>query len=140
MDVWLLENLTHTLPFINKGDFIFEDIYLEKYCSYDKELEAKTLYKIHTLYNWSSKLGFTIQTWGKPIVLNVYLFYLSDPKYGNYKQFCRVKMMLHHPFKYKDLDNLFVLEDVSLAANWQLIYKKYLVHHNPHLVNALGVY
>lgn len=62
MNVQLLEMLTCTLPFIDKGDSMPKDTYLEKYCSRDKELEVKTLYKMHTFYNWSFKLGFTIQT------------------------------------------------------------------------------
>lgn len=49
-------------------------------------------------------------------------------------------MMLHHPFRSKDLDNPFVLEDGSPAANWQLVYEKCLAHHSPHPVDALGVY
>lgn len=52
-----------------------------------------------------------MRTQRKPIVLNVYLLYLSDPEHCDYKQFCRVKIMLHHLFRSKDLDDLFVLED-----------------------------
>lgn len=46
-----LEKLTRALLFIDKGDSIPRDTYLERYCSRDKELEASTLYEIHTLYN-----------------------------------------------------------------------------------------
>lgn len=140
MDVWLLEMLTCALLFINKGDSMPKDTYLERYCSCDKKLEARTLYEMYTLYNWSPKLVFTMQTWGKPIVLNIYLLYLSDPEHHDYKQFWIVKMMVHHSFKSKDLDDLFVLEDDSLAANWQLVYEKCLTHHSLYLVDALGVY
>lgn len=48
--------------------------------------------------------------------------------------------MLHHPFESEKLDDLFVLKDSSLAANWQSIYKKYFVHHKLHLVDALKMH
>lgn len=85
IDVRPLEMLTRALPFIDKGNFMPGDTYLERYCSRDKELEARTLYEIHTPYNWSLKLGFTMQTRGKPIVLNIYPLYSSDPEYRDYK-------------------------------------------------------
>ena len=62
MDVRPLEMLTCALPFIDKGNSMPGNTYLERYCSRDKELEARTLYKMHTLYNWSPKLGFTMRT------------------------------------------------------------------------------
>ena len=72
MDVRSLEMLTCALPFIDKGNSMPRDTYLERYCSHDKKLEARTLYEMHTLYNWSPKHGFTMRTRRKPIVLNIY--------------------------------------------------------------------
>lgn len=140
MDVRPLEKLTRALLFIDKGDSMPGDTYLERYCSRDEELEARTLYEIHTLYNWSPKLGFIMRSRGKPIVLNIYPLYSSDPEHRDYEQFCRVKIMLHHPFRSKDLDDLFVLEDGSPATNWQSVYKECVAHHSPHPVDALGVH
>ena len=140
MDVRPLEQLRRALPFIHKGDSKPGDTYLERYCDRAEKLEARTLYEMYTLYKWSPKHGFTLRTRGKPIVLNIYPLYLSDPEHRDYEQFCRVKMMLHHPFRSQNLDDLFVLEDGSPAANWQLVYEKCLAHHSPHPVDALGVH
>lgn len=140
MDIQPLQTLTCVLLFIYKRDYIPKDTYLKRYCSHDDKLEARTLYKMYMLYNYSLKLCFTMQIWGKPIVLNVYLLYLSDLKHYDYKQFYRIKIMFHYLFRSKDLDNLSVLEDGFLTANWQLVYKKCLAHHSLHLFDALRVY
>lgn len=86
-------------------------------------MEDRTLFKMHTLFNWSPKHGFKLRTRGKPIILNIYPLYSSDPDHRDYEDFCRVKMMLHYPFRSTDLGDLFMLEDGSLAPDWQSVYR-----------------
>lgn len=50
MNIWSLKKFIYALPFINK-DSIPKNTYLEKYCSRDKEVEARMLYKMYMLYN-----------------------------------------------------------------------------------------
>ena len=95
---------------------------------------------MHILYNWSLKCGFTLRTREKLIVLNLYSFYFANPKHHDYEQFCRVKIMLHHPFRLEELNDLFTLKNGSPVDNWQSVYKKCLAHHYNHLLDSLRVH
>lgn len=72
MNVRPRDQLRRDLPHIDKGNSKPEDTYLERYCQRAEKMETLTLYQIHALYNWSSRLGFNLRTRVKPIVLNLY--------------------------------------------------------------------
>lgn len=74
-------------------------------------------------------------------MLNLYPPYPSDPdRLAKYKNFCRVKMMLHHPFRCTDLNDSFNLDNGTSAVSWASPYDHCRARHAHlrHLVDPLG--
>src|ERR1700733_12028574 len=58
-------------------------------------LPALSLFTCLRLWDW---LIWKIRPRARPRVINYYPRYLDDPKSLGYSDYCRVKLMLHHPF------------------------------------------
>jgi ATP-dependent DNA helicase PIF1 len=58
-------------------------------------LPALSLFDCLRLWDW---LIWKIRPRASPRVINYYPRYLNDPKSPGYSDYCRVKLMLHHPF------------------------------------------
>src|SRR5438045_8503460 len=58
-------------------------------------LPGLSLFNCLQFWDW---LMWKIQLWVSSQVINYYPRYLNDPKSLGYSDYCRVKLMLHHPF------------------------------------------
>lgn len=102
--------------------------YVEKYCARGKEQSDLTLYEISRKYDWM-KNTFRRRIRGADKILMLYPIYPSKPQHPKYAEFCRVKMMLHHPFSSPSLKDLLTTEDGVTFETWQDAYQHCRTHH-----------
>jgi hypothetical protein len=105
---------------IEDDDIIRGQSALDKYKSRDIQIEALrrlTLLDFLKDYNFST---FKPRLRALPRVINYFPRYKSDPSSASYEDFCRVKMMLHHPFT--NVQDLAVEVDgsASFSAAYQI--------------------
>ncbi len=75
------------------------DTWIERYCARDESLDDTSLMNTMRCYRWERKAFRDI---GNPRVLNLYPRPNQTKDYG---EWCRVKIMLHHPFRRTDLSD-----------------------------------
>ena len=105
---------------------------LDKYKSRDVQIEDL---RDVTLLDFIKNYNFISYKWqprALPQVINYFPQYSSDPSSEHYEDFCRVKMMLHHPFT--DILDLAVNIDgkTSFAAAYQ-VCKAFHTHEPDYL-------
>ena len=97
---------------------------LHKYKHRDEEYEDATFFDFLRLRDYST---WKIRHRAKPRIINYWPRYSSDPASDEYEHYCRVKMMLHHPFR--AIDNLLAGPEGQLFESFEMAYSFCQQHH-----------
>jgi hypothetical protein len=101
-------------PMVEDEDFVTDDSWLQQYMKYPPEMESLSLQDVLSTYSWRKS------KWCKKrdktmTVLRVYPRFSPNPEDDHYEDYCRTKVILHHPFR--DLNTIRDSDDQNWAEN-----------------------
>lgn len=139
IDVRPIDNQTWLVAWLAQGDTISGETYLEKYCT--RPLDQAHLTLLYVARYCNSKRGgsFKPRPRAKPRIVKIFPAYFSSPDHPSFENFCRVKMMLHHPFKNPTLTDLMRDPSGLVFDTWQDAYRYYQKRHSDHESDPLDM-
>ncbi len=121
---------------LESNDVTSNITFVEKYCSRSSKQTKLILFQIFKYYVWNArKKKFKKRSRKRLKILNVFSLYSIDFAHKNYVDFYRMKLMLHHSFRFVDLSNLLRAIEYD---NWRKIYNHCRAHHD-HSFDSLEV-
>lgn len=137
IDVRPLDMQSRVMSKLTSESTVLSKTFLEKYCARQTDQAHWTLIHVARYCEWKKGV-FTERARAKPKIVKIYPQYSSDLEGRDYEDFCRAKMMLHHPFQNPLLMDL--LQDGSgITFNtWREAYAYCKEYHSDHEPDPLG--
>lgn len=97
----------------------------DRYTARGNEMANLSMHNVFTHYSWNGKEWRRRRQSSNPIVLRVFPRLSPNPEHATYEEYCRVRVMLHHP--YRSLDELRMVDGEE--RSWSELFAACRVAH-----------